>query len=354
MNPDKYINKKHVEANVIDEKVDDFYEEHPRSRKSADTVAEEIIKDGDDLPIRINTVPEETGRWYQSMSDAGMRVLTNGFMDISRWEKDGPRKSVKHKLVRQKIDGLPSAIRMQDHILGLYREDTEERDSEHTKLESIEEIIAYANDLLNHWSEVDEVGKKELQQQLASVVLELERCRNEFKIEIKDRAEATMKLQDSRGRENPSALAARTVGALNSLTKRISEMQLIMPMVAMRKEMLVLEKRRVEKEMDKANSKLNLLLNHPIFKTDDKRAPESRLKEHETTALQLRVQQAVEFLNTIHVAPYYQQAEQAKFFLREIFNLLNSQASILENVDRIRDKIKDVQFILTSKIEHFG
>lgn len=355
MNTERYINKKQEEADKTDEAVDEYYE-RPRTDKSrsADDVAHEVIKDGDNRPISLEQIPLEERQWYENMRDAGIRVLDGGFLEISRWDNTG-KNFAKPKLMRQKIDGINSAIRMQDHILYGYRSEGESHSSEYSKIESIEEVIEWANELLNRWDTAKQEDKKDLQRQLADVVLQLERCRNEFKVEAKEQAAAVMELKDSRGRENPSALAARTVAALNNLSKRINEMHEIMPQMALRKEVLLLEKRRVEGVLRKADARLSGVLHHAVFSKNAKKSPESRIKDYEVTELDSKIGQALHLLGTVYVAPYFQQAEQAKFsLLSKTKKSFRSKNMLLANLDFVREALVETQIILRSDVSHFG
>jgi len=352
MNPEQYINKQHEEANNINEAVEEFFVEHPRSRKTDDEIADAIIKEEADL-VPYRAIPEEHREWYQNMRSAGVRVLEDGFLEITRWDNTG-KYADKPKLMKQKVDGLHSAIRMQDHILGGYCSTEESGNDEYSKLESIQEVIEYANQLLNEWKEADTPTRQDLQLKLADVVLQLEKCRNEFKVDTRDKAQAVMKLKDSRGRENPSALAARTVGALNSLSERMNQMQLIAPQIALRKEVLILEQRRVERALRKANSMLSGVLHHSVFTTKPNSKPEQRIKEHEVVILDKKLGQVIHELESIYIAPYHQVAEQAIFFIASIKKLFRSKEDLVNNLEIISETLADIQDILESKVQHFG
>ncbi|MFZ2882474.1 MAG: hypothetical protein WA019_05360, partial [Candidatus Moraniibacteriota bacterium] len=223
--------KKEEDAHRINEEVDAYYK-RPRINKnrSADDVAHEIIKKEEHAQINLAQLSKEEKMWYENMKSAGVRILSDGFLEISRWDNTG--KHVGNPvLIQQKVDGINSAIRMQDHILKNYRFDKEDKLSVFSQIESIQEVIEHANELLNKWSKTKPEDKEAMQMQLAHVILQLENCRNEFMVGTKDQTEAIIELKDSLGRENPGAFAARTVAALNNLAKRINEMQLIMPSI---------------------------------------------------------------------------------------------------------------------------
>ena len=342
------------EALGIDEKVDTFYTD-PRTKKShsADGVAHEIIKDQEDAPINLARLSVEEKRWYKNIMASGIRFSNNGFVEISRWDNSSQKTEGKKRLW-QKTDGLNSAIRMQDKILGRYRSD-EKSKSEFSCLESIQEVIESANDLMLEWKEAKPEEKEALQHQLAEVVLQLERCRNEFKIEVKDQSEAVIKMKDSLDRDNPSALAARTVAASNSLAKRMDEMRSIMPVMAMRKEILVLEKRRTGRALKRAEGELTGILHHRLFSDNSQKTPESRINDNEVGILDRKIGRALYFLGMVHTLPYSQQAEQARFCLmNKTKKFFRSKKELLDNAGPAKETLLEAIKILGSDVEHFG
>ena len=344
MNPERYISKKQEEATRINNAVDEYHDTHPRTKKSASELAAEIIKE-EAAPIPYRAIPEEQQDWQRNLNAAGVRALQDGFLAVTRWDNTGQYRE-KPKRLTQTVEDLPAAIRMQDHILNNYRGETKESKSESTTLESIQEVIAHTNHLLNEWKVADADTKKELQTQLAEVVLQLEKCRNEFKVEARSQAEAVLPLKDSRGRENPSALAARTVGALNSLTERINQMRLIAPQIALRKEVLILEQRRQEKALRQAHSALSGVIRHRVFINKPNSTPEDRINGHEVTILDNKLGQALHELESVYAAPYQQIATQARFFISRIKGLFRSKDSIIHNREVISETLADVQEII--------
>jgi hypothetical protein len=354
MNPERYVNKKHEEANAINRRVHKFFADHPRSRKSEATVADEIIKEEAVRYLPFSQVPEVLQPWYDNMGKAGVRILEDGFLEIRRWD-GGPVVGGKRMPLRQTVDGLPSAIRMQEHILNGYHSDNTERTDEYSKLESIQEVIEYAHELLNNWNSADETDRKILQMQLADVVLQLEKCRNEFKVETKDQAQAVMALRDSRGRENPGALAARTVAALNRLGERFEELHVIAPQIALRKEILELEERRIEGVLRKANSQLTVIGRHAVFAPQTVAGSPVLIRDYEVEVLKRKCNQVLYELSTIHISPYLQQARQAAFFIeRDVKKHFVTVESVTANRGVITTTLTDVQKILTATVPGFG
>jgi len=343
------------EAHKVNEKVDNFYN-RPRTNKShsADKLAHKIIKKEKSTPIELAKMSREERQWYENMQSAGIRILSDGFVEIPRWEKTGKRAASPLR-IRQKVDGINSAIRMQDNILDIYRTEEKGSLSEFSKLESIQEVIENANGLLTSWRSAKPEDKKDLQMKLANVVLQLENCRNEFKVAVKDQSDKVLGFKDRLGRENPGALAARTVAALNNLAKRMNEMQLIMPIIAMRKELLILEKRRSSGAMNRSAAYLNGITNHSVFHEHPTKPPASRINDNEVVELDKRIGRALHLLGTIHALPYSQQAEQAKSCLvNKAKGHFTSKKRLLDNLDYAKATLEEAIKIIGSDVEHLG
>jgi len=348
-------NKIETEAHKINKAVDDYYK-RPRTNKSrsTDDVAHEIIKKEKSAPIDLSKMPKEERQWYENMQNAGIRILSDGFLEIPRWEKSGKHAGSPMR-VRQKVDGINSAIRMQDNILEIYRSEEKSRISEFSKIESIQEVIEHANELLTSWRMAKPEDKQDLQMQLADVVLQLENCRNEFKVAVKDQADAVMEFRDRLGRENPGALAARTVAALNNLAKRMNEMQLIMPIMALRKELLILEKRRSAGAMHRSTAYITEVMRHAVFRDYLTKPPASRINNNEVVELNKRIGRALHLLDTIRALPYSKQAEQAKFqLINKAKRLFMSKKKLVDNLGSAKKTLEEAINILKSNIEHLG
>lgn len=350
--------KAHKEALEINEQVDRHFE-NPRvsKSKSKSEIAHGIIKDKINRPVHISRhtpleklEPEE--RWIGYLYERGITVLTDGYLEIERWDKsiDSPAKRV-----RQKIDGINSAIRMQDHILEQYGQGAKENVGEMEQIESIEEVVEKANLLLARWKLATRQEKEEIQQELIGIVLQLEHCRNEFKVEARDQAEKISDLTDSLGRENPNALSARTIAALNRLEKRMDEIHSILPIIAMRKELLALEKRRQESYIKKATSHLSILSRHGIFSERAASHPESFIHDFEVEFLNVELRKALHNLGLAIISPYKQQADQAEFFIKQdILKNVRTKKSIITNRATIKEKLDEIISILKSDMSDRG
>jgi len=280
----------------------DYLEAHPTlSRTQA---VDRIIRQRKNSPLRRYLLTELERRWLNNLTQAKIIILTYGWLRITRWDK---KISKKPRLLKLKVSGINSAIRMQDDILNQYKL---EPNGEILQLENIEAIIDKANHLLTDWSLMDKTAKEQLQKKLASIVLRLENCRNEFKVEAKEQIEKTISLKDSLDRINPGVMATRTITALADLSKRFNELGIIMPVIALRKELLIFEKRREENLMKKALAETKNVLNHQVFKG-------KIVADYEPRFLVKDINRALAHLTTAWAAPYFWQTRQASLYLEQ-------------------------------------
>ena len=298
---------------------------HPA--KTWNEIALELIKKQKNLPIRPQFLSIEERIWLENLKNGGIKILTEGWLEITRWEKQANKKP---KLVPQKVKGINSALHMHDHILSKYNL------GELPKISNIESVIYQANELLTNWLETDVVARQKIQKELAGVILQLEKCRNEFKMAVKEQAKKILPFKDASAKINPGAMAARTISALNRLAKRLNELQIVMPFIAMRKELLVFEKQRLDALILRATSSLRLICRHSVFNN-------KRIAEYEPKILIIKMNKTLSFLNTALIFPYREQAEQARLFLEnakesmrakqfgQAENLLKTSLEILES-----------------------
>jgi hypothetical protein len=132
-------------------------------------------------------------------------------------------------------------------------------------------------------------------------------------------------------------------------------MQLIMPIMALRKETLILEKRRSTGAISRSRAHITGITRHAVFHEDSTKSPASRINDNEVAELDKRMGKTLHLLETIHVLPYSQQAEQAKFILiNKVKRLFSSKNRLLENLDFIKETLGEAIKILDSDIEHLG
>lgn len=326
------------EAFGINESVDDFFKEHPRSSKSKSEVAMDIIKGRNRKPVFLRRPVEDKG-WIYRMQDYGIKITPDGFLKIPNGGAGSDSTAV----------DVRSAIRMQDHILENYgyslgsapvgREISGERESEFSKLESIQDVIEKANDMLRGWGRLSPEEKKDFQNRMTDVVLSLENCRNELKEDLRDEAEEIEGLRDSQGRENPGALAARTVIALKKLQMRFAQIKLIAPAIAVRREILVFEDRRNREHLKSAAKRLAQIRSNVKFLLGE--SPVLELNQDAYVRKELE-KLANSFGSILLVQPYKSVFDQARFGIREIEQdfsnpllLPDRQAEISEKYSKI-------------------
>jgi len=199
---------------------------------------------------------------------------------------------------------IDAAIRMQQYALDGYKKGSESRRAEFAELIEFREIIEKANRLLNEWKQASKTDKKIIIETLVYVVSCLEKCRNDFKIAARDQIEEVLPLTDSIGRENPGALAARTVAALNRLGGRFSEMRIIQPIVALRREVLFFEKNWFETQVRQIGIMLRSILNRPYEKL-----------LQNSVDIDRRLGQSLYLAGILWVSPYFERAQLSKTFL---------------------------------------
>jgi len=254
---------------------------------------------------------EEFAWLINDLNRCGVFLKASGRLAITRWEKPAGQKP---KLIRQTVDDLAAAIRMQDHILSNYSLATEQSPAELDQLESIEEVLLQANQLLLRWSQADETAKNELQKQLACIILRLENCRNESKVAAREQAEKVLPLKDSLDRPNPMAFAARTTAALGDLAQRIEELHIIMPYIAMRKQLLLLADRWLRSKFNQAAGLITQVARHQVFRN-------GRIAAYEPKFIWQRIDRAIALLDNAIISPYYQLAQRIRTELKSAKNL---------------------------------
>jgi len=318
-----------IEAQKIYQEIGLYRQE---TNKSWTEASREIIRNMDNPPIRWQCVSDQEKHWLDSFNQAGIKILTQGWLEIKRWYK--------RKVIWQKVYGLNSAIRMQqDHILDQYQLG---RDSELSQLESIESVLYRANQLLTAWINATDKEKQSLQKKLAQAVLQLENCRNEFKVQARDQIEKTISFRDSLNRLNPAAMASRTITALGKLAKRFDELRAIMPIIALRKQLLIFEKRRLDQVTSQTARAILRISRYPAFVGKP-------LAEYERRIIRAEINRAIGFLGSAWFSPYWEQAGQARYYLTEAKKLVNYRRLL-----PAKSMLATAHQILISDLSHLG
>jgi hypothetical protein len=211
---------------------------HQASRRKPISI-DEAIKAVIKARIKKEIPFESLDIWKKQIYRTGIRFMKDGWFVVTRSEKKGNVL----KIIRQKVPDIDTVIRMHDHALEKYRGSVE---SEFARISNAEDAILEANRMLVGWNKLDYIERKEIEKRLVGVILFLEKCRNDQKQEVKRQIELVTKLRDQRDRINPGAMAARTIAALNALGRRFLQLDLVIPFIACRRELLILEKERSE------------------------------------------------------------------------------------------------------------
>jgi len=274
-----------------------------------------------------------------NLEKAGLTVLTGGWLEIRRWEKTAGKKP---KLIILKIEGINSGLRMQGHILEQYRIDRPDRESELTRLETIEEVVSQVKDLFIHWKAAGREQREQIQKNIAWTVLQLENCRNIFKVEAREKLEKTAQMKDSLNRVNPGAMAARTVAALNRLAKRFNDLKMIMPIIALRKELLLFENRRLQNTVNRAAAAIRGITRHVVFVGKP-------VADNQIFWIKENLSKILSSLATVWLSPYWEQAEQAKYNLERALIFLD-----LSVFDQAKNQLLTAYDVLKTDRSHAG
>lgn len=196
---------------------------------------------------------------FDTLDKCGVRYLRQGWIRVNRFitENGVVRPSPLH------VPDIDAAIRMEGHILDYYG-GTENKPGEFAELTTFDAVIRTANNLLVVYKNSSIAKREVINEQLVRVILRLEHCRNDEKVEVFEQLREVAAFEDSLGRVNPGAFAARTVAALNRLASRFQEMRIIQPIIALRRELLIFEKRSFEYQEKQVGIMLRNLI-HRIY-----------------------------------------------------------------------------------------
>jgi hypothetical protein len=239
---------------------------------------------------------EEMATW----ECAGLSILQEGKIGVRFWKRDKRGKLVPEEAKVQDID---KAIHMQENILETYRGKSFEGDLNEVDLAYLaQEIFRLASSLFLNWKKVNFNERKEVQKKLQDLVGFLKRCFNPQKLDIKDQAEKIAILEDSLKRKNPSALAARCVGAMNDILKRLQGIDSIVLKVSWRKNLLLDKKNNLEKQ------KLIIIniLEHLL-----------KMRLSNILGYMYGIDLVISFLNEANIKPFAPNSIKAKIILRE-------------------------------------
>jgi hypothetical protein len=241
-------------------------------------------------------------RWLQILKKTGINILTGGFFNIFRFSNG--------KKIPQKIDGINSAIKMQRSIIRKYEIDKNKK-GEIEQLETIDDVFGFVNSKLSNWKTLGKKDKDRIQKDLIWAMLRLEKCTNKNKKAAKDQLEKASLFEDALNRINPDMIAARNVSALLNICKRIQEVHIIKPIIILRKQVLLAEKKRQQKQLARTKAILIGLLRNTIFE-------KNVIKKYEIKPINNRIDNSINELQTVWSFPYSWQAKKTTFYLIEM------------------------------------
>ena len=229
---------------------------------------------------------------------------------------------------------LPAAIRQQKHILGSYQHKTGKRLGELSTVLNFQEMIGDILRWLISWKEAGHKKREQIEHEIARIVLQLDFASNYYKVEVRDRLVNIMSLEDALDRLNPPAMAANIVPILGLLAGRLEEIRAIVPVIALRYELLKFEKMVMDAEVKNALIKMKAMLR----KTNDE------ILKNKKNA-QTRITQTVFNLYRLHASPYYEARQLSINLLYQAKNFLNPQ-----DINRARQRLKIVRHLLSNEL----
>ncbi len=311
-------------ALLINELIKEIKKKSPKKswQKCANIIFRKEAKNNykyrDVLPIQPHFHHEREVWWYDTLKKAGITVLENGWWLVRRWKKKNGKDL---EVTFQFVPDIDTLIRMCGHIIRKYRITQDENLSELDINSSINGTIEEVKNFLTSWNNKDIEQRLELQIKLASIVLKLENCHNEYKVQVKNQIEKVVPMKDSLERYNPGALAARTVAALNRLSERINEIQAILPRIAMKKELLIFEKRRQVDCFQKSASAMNLVIRHRVFHGES-------IRDHEIEILIKNINASMSHLNHVYGSPFFERKNQIQYCFAKAKSLIKKKKFI--------------------------
>ncbi len=272
--------------------------------------------------------------WFDLLARHRVEFMTHGYLLVAG---------------QRQID-IASAIRAQDHILEGYNVNTRRRRGERARIQHIRTVCTRADELFQRWRSAEPRRRAWLQQRILRVVFDLEFCRNEFKVEVCDQAVAILGFQDGLGRTNPGVMRSRTVKMFTELHRRLMQIDEIAPRIAMRRELLSLERSRMIASLESARANLHLVACHRLFKVEDDSADRCLTSMRELDAMSNYIGVALYYLENVYTAPYFGPAqivcqilkEGVRPYMRSIVSLLGSRKRVLQVLQRamhVLDKV---------------
>ncbi len=272
--------------------------------------------------------------WFQTFQRYGLRIMEGGRL----------------RFAGQILHDIGSAVRQQGHILDGYLRQQGSKRGECAELNSLRRLFAEVDRCCDQWSRYTPRARKSLERKMVAAVLSLDLCRDEFKRYVRDQVDAIAEFQDDAGRENPGVVRIKLAQATQRLAQRISLIDSVVARTAVRQELLVLERSRMEQCLDSALAKVRAAASCQVFRAEsDEAAFRSVLSVSALDYLTRVTGIALYYLGDIYVTPYYEVSRAAMTLLKEVRTLIRSVPQLVANRRVIGTKINDVLSILSEQ-----
>ena len=234
------------------------------------------------------------------LAHSHIEIASDGSLVIHRFKKE--KAGLKEIIQPFKTDdAINAAIRSQQHIVKGYKSiEGKTIVGRIQKLIGIQKVLQNANDLLYHWHDFFQQDKTNMEGEIESVVASLKRCSNLYKVLVWERMQNFTGIRDSLGRVNPPAYATKTAAAMADITKGINEANRLFMSNAIKENVLTVEK--LHEEM---NIKHACLILKAVITSSDKTLDNYGV-------IELRINQALYYLQSVWAKPYFSQAEKAR------------------------------------------
>jgi hypothetical protein len=297
------------------------------------------------LPYMIMAKPDID--WTNTLATHGILYYTDGWLCINSYEVIDGERVCRPKGLRD----IRTAIRMQDHILEGYVGD---RRSETERLHTIGSVLHEVEAVVGDMKRYHRGFTPVLQRRLMGVLLDLEFCRDKFKERVLEQATALSDFRDSRGRVNQGVMRARTVSALENVSRRIRAIDNIVVRIALRRGLLMLEHERVEACLAAALGKITLCSRLEVFGKSHQvqvaRAMNGPRGERTLSAFREYLGVAMYYLDNVYTGSHYDCAVVARRHIRAIKQAVPSVRDLVSHRARVAELLARTSSVLKDQL----
>ena len=275
--------------------------DYEKSIRQAMKIMSDKLKTNDLHFISRPALKEEEKERNELWRKVGIKFLVDGRVQVRRWKRVGKKLEIINIFVRD----IDAAISMQNKALNTYWDSANKyRKVNEVKFSFlVQKIFLKANEMYLIWDQIDLKKRADLQNEYNSLIDDLRNCRNKEKKEIQEQAKKLLLSKDSLGRDNASAFAARSVGALNSTCRRLVDINNISLKIILRREYLIAYRHYLEDSKMKSIKVLESLI---------------RTSPKNISNYFFGIRKAISFLDRVLVKPYAPYFLKVKIILREV------------------------------------